>query len=188
MKGTARSGAFTGTGATVNVELGWIPNSVELFNSTDGTIATIAYLIPLVVAFTSGGTATISSGSTIRGATSGATATVADVQIASGTFAAGTAAGNLTLVEGTLTGTFGSENIVVTNLASGTIGTDDATVTAPTVTCYSNNSAAVATASGTSAISRYEGATASTGKGFTVGSVAATAGKLFRWRALRDDA
>ena len=40
MKGTSRSGAFTGTGATVNVELGWIPNSVELFNSTDGTIAT----------------------------------------------------------------------------------------------------------------------------------------------------
>lgn len=188
MKGTVRSGSFTGTGATVNVELGWIPNSVEIYNATDGTTAQIAYLIPWVMTFTSGGTAVPAAGSTIRGATSGATATISDVQLVSGTYAAGTAAGNFTLVEGTLTGTFGSENIVITNLASGTIGTDDATVVAPVVHNCAITSAAAAVLAGTSAISRYEGVTASTGKGFTVGSAIAASGKIIRWRAFRDDA
>lgn len=188
MKGSFKSGSFTGTGATVNVELGWIPNTVEVYNATDGTPLQTAYLIPWTVPFTSGGTATLVSGSTIRGVTSGATATVDSVQLASGTFAAGTAAGNFTLVEGTLTGTFTSENIVITNPATGAIGTDDATVTAAVVFNCAVTTAAAAVLAGTSAISRYEGSVASAGKGFTVGSALAVAAKLIKWRAWRDDA
>ena len=188
MKGMIKSGSFVGTGATVNVELGWIPNSVDVYNASDGTLFQVAYLIPWNMPFTSGGTATIAAGSTIRGATSLATATVESVQIASGSFAAGTAAGFLNLVEGSLVGTFTSENIVVTNLASGTIGTDDATVTAAVVYNCAITSAAAAVLAGTSAVSRYEGSTASIGKGFTVGSAIAAAGKRINWRAFRDDA
>lgn len=187
MKGIIKSGSFTGTGAAVNVELGWIPTSVEVYNATDGTPFQVAYL-SWVLPFSSGGTAVIAAGSTIRGATSRATALVDAVQIASGSFAAGTAAGHLILQEGSLVGTFGSENIVVTNLSSGTVGTDDATVTVNVVHNCAITSAAAAVAAGTSAVSRYEGATASTGKGFTVGSALAVAAKLIRWRAFRDDA
>lgn len=187
MKGMIKSGSFVGTGATVNVELGWVPNSVELYNASDGTPLQIAYLIPWAVPFSSGGTTAIVAGSTIRGLTSGAVATVDSVQIASGSFAAGTAAGFLNLVEGTLVGTFGAENIVVTNTGSA-LGTDDATVTANVIYNCAVTTAAAAVLAGTSAISRYEGATASTGKGFTVGSALAVAAKRINWRAFRDDA
>lgn len=56
------------------------------------------------VAFVSGGTVEITSGSTITGATSGATATVERVNLATGTWAGGTAAG--TLILWGITGTF----------------------------------------------------------------------------------
>jgi hypothetical protein len=187
-KGNSKSGSFTGTGATVNVELGWIPNSVELYNATDGTNVQIAYLIPWVVPFTSGGTAVPVAGSTIRGATTGATATIDSVQLMSGTYAAGTAAGNFTLVEGTLVNAFGSENIVITNPATGSIGTDDATITPAVVHNVSITTQSTAVTAGATFISRFEGTTAATSRGFTVGSTLAAAGKLFRWRAFRDDA
>jgi hypothetical protein len=61
------------------------------------------------LAFTSGGTAEIAAGNTIEGATSGATATVFDVELTSGSWAGGDAAGNLWL--NGQTGTFVSENL-----------------------------------------------------------------------------
>lgn len=63
------------------------------------------------LAFTSGGTYQVLAGDTITGATSGATATVFDVELTSGSWAAGTAAGNLWL--NNQTGTFASENLDV---------------------------------------------------------------------------
>jgi len=187
-KGNSKSGSFVGTGATVNVELGWVPNSVEIYNATDGTTLQIAYLIPWVVPFTSGGTAVPVAGSIIRGAISGATATIDAVQLSSGTFAAGNAVGNFTLVEGTLVNAFGSENVIITNPATGSIGTDDATVTPAVVHNVAITTQATAVLAGTTAVSRFEGTTAATSKGFTVGSGLAAAGKLIRWRAFRDDA
>jgi hypothetical protein len=187
-KGNSRSGSFVGTGAIVNVELGWIPNSVEIYNATDGTPYQVAFLIPWVVPFTSGGTAVPVAGSTIRGAISGATATIESVQLSSGTFAAGNAVGNFTLVEGTLVNAFGSENIIITNPAVGSVGTDDATVTPAVVHNCAITAQAASVLAGTTAVSRFEGTVASTSKGFTVGLGLAVAGKLIRWRAFRDDA
>jgi hypothetical protein len=145
----------------MNVSLGFIPTCITLFNASDGTLVTTAWL-QWVVPFSSGGTATVVAGSTIRGVTSLATAQVQEVlQSTTGTFAAGTAAGFLVLQEGSLVGTFSSENIVITNLATGVVGTDDATVT---VNVVHNCAIAAAAASGigTSAISRYEGVAGST--------------------------
>lgn len=71
------------------------------------------------LAFTSGGTTEISEGDTITGATSGATATVARIVVQSGDWAAGDAAGYMTLAG--ITGTFSAENLNVgasTNLAT----------------------------------------------------------------------
>jgi hypothetical protein len=85
----------------------------------------------LKIAFDSGGTAEITVGDTITGATSGATAKVCGVTVSSGTWAGGDAAGELALHN--QTGTFVSENLNVSgkqdNIA--TIGGDSS---APTFT------------------------------------------------------
>lgn len=77
------------------------------------------------LAFTSGGTYILKEGDTIVGATSGATAVVARVTIATGTFAAGDAAGNINFL--TQTGTFVAEVLKVGANA------DVATITANSV-------------------------------------------------------
>lgn len=69
--------------------------------------------------FTSGGVTAIAVGNTITGATSAATAKIMSVELSSGTWAAGTAAGEF-IIEGQV-GTFASENLNVgasTNLAT----------------------------------------------------------------------
>ena len=184
-----KTGVLWGRGATINVELGWVPSLVELYNASDGTLVTKAWL-DWVIPFTSGGTVTIAAGATIRGVTSRATATVAEVLLSStGSFGAGTAAGVLVLQRDSLVGTFGAEDIVVTNLASGVITSaagGDATVTANVVHNLAI-AAAAAAATGTSALSRYEGASASAAKGFTVGSALAVADKILRYVAYRED-
>ena len=82
------------------------------------------------IAFTSGGTTEITVGATITGATSTTiTARVCEVNLASGTWAGGDAAG--TLVVDKFTGDFAAENIKLAG------GTDDATVAATdTATAY----------------------------------------------------
>lgn len=185
MKGIIKTGVTVGNAAALNINLGFVPEVVELYNATDGDIITRAFLT-WVVPFSSGGTVEIVAGALIRGATSRATAQVKQVLLYSGSFAGGDAAGFLELVEGSLVGTFSGENIVVTNLASGVIGTDDATVTANVVhNCAITTAAASAT--GTSAISRYEGTSATDSAGFTIGSVIAEEAKVLRYVAIRGD-
>jgi hypothetical protein len=64
-----------------------------------------------VVPFTSGGTYRIKAGDTVEGASSGATGYVESVSVSSGTWAGGTAAGNITIRR--KSGTFESENLDV---------------------------------------------------------------------------
>lgn len=181
--GHVKIGQVVGLGAALNVPLGFVPKMVKLWNATDGDLVTIAFL-QWVIPFSSGGTATISPGDRIKGATSGATAVVEEVLIASGTFAAGTAAGFLTVLEGSLVGTFGSENVYID---SDTLtGIDDATVTVNVVHNVAI-AAAAAGATGTSAISRLEGVAGTSGAGFTIGSVIAEAAKLLRYEAFQGD-
>jgi len=184
MKPAIKTGAVLGTAGAINIELGWVPTYVVVTQS-DGLLRTEAFLA-WYVPFTSGGTAQVVGGSTIRGATSRATANVREVLLASGTWAAGTAAGWFVLEEGSLVGTFGSENIVITNLASGTVGTDDATVTV-NVTQSLAIAAASAPATGNAAISRYEGTAAQYSKGFTIGSTLSATGQLIRFAAFREN-
>lgn len=177
-------GVLVGNGAAINVELGWIPDRVEVYNATDGTLVTTGFLSPWVVPFSGGGTTEITAGATIRGATSGATAVVKEVLLYSGTWAGGDAAGFFTLVEGALSGTFGSENVYITS--DTTSGIDDATVTVNVVHNLAV-AAAAAAATGNSAISRYEGVAGSASKGFTIGSTLAVEAKVLRYSAYRGD-
>lgn len=183
MKGSPVIGMTVGNGAALNIELGFVPDMVQLYNCTDGDLITTAFL-NWVVPFSSGGTTTIAAGDKIKGATSNATAVVRQVMLYSGTFAGGDAAGFLELVEGSLVGTFGSENVYVTS--DSTAGIDDATVTVNVVHNIAV-AAAAAGATGTSAISRYEGTVAGDTKGFTIGSVIAEEAKLLRYVAWRSD-
>ena len=85
-----------------------------------GTAAGIMYLEPLyTLAFTSGGTTQIMPGKNIELATGLAAATVADVVLTGGTWAAGTAAGNLYLFGVTGTWTTGQIDMgASTNVAT----------------------------------------------------------------------
>lgn len=91
--------------------------------------------IKWTIAFTGGGTHVLVAGETITGATSAKTARVCEVNLTSGTWAGGNAAG--TIVVDQLSGDFQAENIKVTG------GTDDATVAATdTATAYDELKAA----------------------------------------------
>lgn len=172
------TGALVGTGAALSVMLGWVPDRVEIVNVTDGDLITIGYPNQWAIPFTSGGTTEIRAGDTIVGATSGATAVVGTVLLASGSWAGGDAAGVFLVERGDLVGTFGSENVDVgaaSNLATVTVN----------VTHSVAISDAVASATSNSAITAYDGAEGSAAKGFTIGSTVSKAAKLLRWSAWR---
>lgn len=177
MKGFRKMGLLLGTGAAINVSLGFIPTRVTLANLTDGDLVTDAFLTQ-AIAFTSGGVATIAVGDKITGATSGATASVRQVLLISGSWAGGDAAG--WFIVDKVVGTFASENVKLAG------GTNDATVTA-VQTINLATSTAVAAATGNSAISRYAGVDGSAAPGFTIGSTISESGKLLHYDAYRED-
>lgn len=183
MKGQPVFGRTVGNGAAINIELGFVPEYVQLYNLTDGDIITNAFLF-WCMPFSSGGTKVIAAGDKIKGATTLATAVVKEVLLYSGSFAGGDAAGFFVLLEGSLVGTFGSENVYVSN--DQTAGIDDATVTVNVVHNVAV-AAAAAGATGNSAISRYEGVAAGASKGFTIGSTLAEEAKLLGYAAWRGD-
>jgi hypothetical protein len=110
------------------------------------------------------------------------------VILSSGTFAGGDAAGILIVQEDSLVGTFGSETVVITNLSSGTVGTDDGTVTINVVHNCAVAAAATAATTAATSITRYEGSSGSASKGFTIGATLAVENKVLRYTAFRNNA
>lgn len=97
--------------------------SLKVWKRRDLTLdltSTDKYIIKLRrLAFTSGGTTAIAAGNTITGATGAATAKVMSIELSSGSWAAGDAAGEMLITE--QSGTFQSENLDVgasSNLAT----------------------------------------------------------------------
>jgi hypothetical protein len=181
MFGLFKSGVTVGNGAAINVELGWVPDVVQVYNATDGDLITQGFLLGdakrWIVPFSSGGTTEIAEGNTITGATSGATGMVEEVLLSSGSWAGGDAAGFF--VVSNVVGTFGSENVKLPG------GSNDATVTA-NVIHNTAIAAAVAGATGNAAIAKYVGVSGSAGEGFTIGSTVAEEAKLLYWAAWRN--
>lgn len=181
-----KCGWEVGTGSAINVQVGFIPDRVEIINVTDGDRIDI-YTRGRAMAFTSGGTNTIAAGSVLTGATSGATLRVRQVLLASGTWAGGDAAGFFIADEEDVSGTFTSENVYISsgvNLAN-PVGTNDATVTVDTdYEVVITTAVASGTPSGT--ITAYAGSQSSGyAKGFTIGATTSESGKLLRWFAQR---
>lgn len=178
---SVRTGLLLGTGAAVNISLGWVPKRIDLVNLTDGDILTIGYTDKMI-AFTSGGVAAQpAAGAYITGITSGARAKIRDVLLVSGTFAGGDAAGWFIADAEDVTGTFQSENVTFTGSAS---AADDATVVAQVEHGIKIDTAAASVVT-TSGLLAYVGS-ATTSKGFTIGSVVNESGKLLRWTAFRN--
>lgn len=174
MSNDIKTGRVKGTGSAINVSIGFVPSMVEIFNLTDGDkihVSFPAYILP----FTSGGTATIAAGNSIT-AVGGATATVVEVVLISGTWAGGDAAGHLVVED--ITGTFGSENVYLDG------GSNDAGVIA--LVDYGVDIDTEVTATVTNASCKpYLGAASSAGKGFTIGSTISESAKFLFWRATR---
>jgi hypothetical protein len=173
-----RTGFAYGTGSALNVQLGWIPDRVEIINATDGDVLNIGFPAIVTMAFTSGGTNEIKAGHTIVGATSGARGRVRQVLADTGTWAGGDAAGTLILDADTVTGTFASESVYyvgssslndATGAAIGTPGVDSDTELASDT-----------------GVSAYLGTDAGNSKGFTLASGISEDAKLLIWSAWRN--
>lgn len=175
-----------GTGAAVNVELGFVPDFCMLWNLTDGDIVTAGHPSRDIFAFTSGGTNIPAVGNKVKGATSGATAIIADIIVDTGTWAAGTAAGWIVLDQSSRVGTFtGGENLY--NLTQQAVaGLDDLTMTAADLVIGEKIDTAAATVTTTSLITAYLG-DATHAPGVTLGSVISEANKLLHLVAMRSD-
>jgi hypothetical protein len=178
-----RHGFVLGAAAAVNVSLGWIPKRVDVFNLTDGTVAAIGYP-GILIPFAAGVVAPV-VGTKIKGLTSGAIAKVRDVQLVSGTFAGGNAAGFFVADIDEVVGTFGAENFNQSNDPAGAAATSG-TVTAQTEdSLYQSAAAGFVKGAGNTLITSFAG-TVLLPKGFTIGSTIAAAAKRLRWTAFRD--
>lgn len=173
-----RTGLIRGTGAAVNVQLGWIPDYVKIVNLTDGDKVHEGFPGYSIVVFTSGGTTEIEKGMLIKGATSGATARVSDVIVDTGSWAAGDAAGWIVIDPASKVGTLTTENIFVPG------GTNDATIVVD-VTFTIDIDTEVAGATGNAAITPYVGAASTAALGFTIGSTISEDAKLLGYVAMR---
>lgn len=174
------TGHLLGTGAAINVELGFVPDFAIVINQTDADKVTMAALGTQFIPFTSGGTNEVVAGDTIVGATSGATAIVGQVLLQSGSWAGGDAAGVFIAHVDDITGTFGSENVYV----DGDGGTNDATVTVQTDENVDIDTE-VAAATGNAALSSYVGSIGTYAKGFTIGSTVSESGDVLTYVAWR---
>ena len=176
----SRIGFIHGTGAALNVEIGFIPEFVLIANLTDGDKITLAWPTK-VVAFTSGGTTEIKKGDTITGLTNtGVYAKIREVILDSGSWAGGDAAGWFLFDAADMTGTFGSENAEVNDS-----GSNDVTVAAQTENGVDIDTE-VASATGNAAITSFTGSDTNNYRaGFTVGSTVSANGDLLAYLALR---
>ena len=181
-------GFIHGTSAKLNVEIGFVPDYVKIWNATDGENIFEGWL-PKVVVFTSL-SATVKPGYWIKGITSGAKARIRDIIIDSGTVAGGDAAGWFICDAEDITGTIASENAQVYASEPGTAvaATNhcgvvvDVTFGQETIT-----SAGPVSASATGDIVAYTGTEATLRKGFTIGTKISEDGDLLGYIAIGND-
>lgn len=192
-------GVHMATGGPDNVQLGFVPDMVQL-TLLNGTVPEQFIWVRLkMCAFTSGGTYEIKPGDTIQGATSKLVrAEVQKVFLTSGTWAGGDAAGFLAWYDYNQSGTFGSENVDLLaggSTAVGGGGVQTANVAAVTAQTELGNYSILGHATATSGsfnqvtpangIQPYVGTVGGNQEGFTITADLATAGEIWYWVAFR---
>lgn len=179
-----KTGITVGNGAAINVELGWIPDFVMVYNATDGDLLTAGFLNQYVIPFSGGGVNELVAGETITGVTNtGVSAIIQEVLLYSGSWAGGDAAGFFVVEYADQDGTFGSEN--VTGETAG--ATDDATVTVNVTHGFASAAAISGEDTGNAALLPYGGVAETNSKGFIIGLTVAEEAKCLRWVAWRND-
>lgn len=175
------TGFLRGTGAAINVSLGWIPDYVKIINLTDGDKVHENFLAK-VIAFTSGGTTELKAGDKLHGNTSDATAIVQQVIVDTGSWAAGDAAGWLVLRPGTMSGTFQAESAY--REGADADGTDVLTVAAADQDGIDVDTEVAGTTTAATNVAEYTGSTTAA-RGFTVGATISEDAKLLGYVAVR---
>jgi hypothetical protein len=178
---------LVGTGAAINVPLGFNPDWARLVNLTDGTILN-EYFRGRIMPFTTG-VVGLAPNISIKGATSGARGRILDVLITTGTLAAGNAAGWFIIDDADAAGipyadkvgTFSTENVTLPNSTTA-LAAITVDVTMPQIKIDT----AVAPIAAVSGISYYAG-DKNNAKGVTLASGIMTAGKLFCLQAFMFD-
>jgi len=192
MTSQVKTGFVLGTGTAINVELGWVPDYVQLTNVTDGDKIHVWHR-QRMMAFTSGGTTEVVPGDVLQGATNtNVRAEVEQVFVTSGTWAGGDAAGFFLFREEQENGTFGAENVDLLDrsgasvkLGAGVEVANVATVTAQSELANFDIDTEVASVTPANGIQPYVGAEASNAKGFTITASASENTKLFAYVAVR---
>jgi len=173
-----KHGWVAGTAAAVNIQLGYIPDLVIIYNGTDGDVINIGNPRQKVIAYTSESTE-IKAGMEMVGATSGAKALVLQVIRDTGTVAAGDAAGWLIIDAETETGTFTAEEGYYT----GSAGLADLTIAASAVMGVDVDTEVAADLG----ITAYLGTEAANSMGFTIAAAISEDAKLLSYVAYRNN-
>ena len=182
-----RAGYIHGTGNALNIELGWIPDYVEVLTMS-GTIRLYKAWLGKVIVFTSGGTTELKAGEWIKTITNGAKAQIREVILDSGTWAGGDAAGWLICNAEDITGTIGSENAQRYASEPGTAvaATDDISVVLD-VEYGVDIDTEIAVVTGDAGMLSYTGDESNGyAKGFTIGSTISVNGVLLGYCATKN--
>ncbi len=184
-------GHIHGTSAALNVEIGFVPEWVRIYNATDGENIFEGWL-KKVSEFTSG-SSEIKAGYWVKGITSQAKMKIAAVILDSGSWAGGDAAGWLLVDQEDITGTptAGGENFQVYTTEPGTANaatnhvTSTASETNITYGMETITNAGPITATSDGLIEPYIGTDGTLRKGFTIGTQISEDGDLLTFVAMR---
>ena len=177
-----RAGFIHGTGADLEISIGWIPDYVRVVNLTDGDKIHENWL-GKVIAFTSGGTTEIKRGDTITGLTNtGVYGKIKQVILDSGSWAGGDAAGWFIFDADEIVGSFGSENAEVNDS-----GTNDVTVALQDEDGIDIDTEVAGTTTDDTTISSYKGdGDLGYPPGFKIGATISENGKLLGYLAVKN--
>ena len=184
-----RCGYIHGTGAAINVEIGFVPDYVRISNLTDGDLVTEGFLKRIIV-FTGGGTTQIKNGEWLKGVTSGAKARIQEVILDDvGSWSAGTAAGFFICDPEEVTGTIVSENMqrYATEPGSAAATTDSVTVVVDVEFGLAIAAAVAGESTLAAQVIAYIGTEAVRRKGFTLGSTLSETRRLMFYLAIAND-
>lgn len=173
-----------GTGAAQNVEVGFVPDWVRVFNVTDGDALYEGFLAP-VRTFTGGGTREVRRGDQLVQVTGGrvsASGVVRKVLLTSGSWAGGDAAGYLIFETGSLVGTLANAAAAVAPQKGAASSADDLTLAANDAEGI-KVAAAVASAAANQNIKPYVGTSGAGSEGFTIESEISEDNKLLYFQA-----
>ncbi len=181
-----RAGYIHGTGAALNIELGWIPDYVEV-TVLSGTIRHYKAWLGKVIVFDSG-SSEIKAGYWIKCITSGAKAKIREVILDSGSWAGGDADGWLVCNAEEITGTIETENaqVYVSEPGSATAATNHLGVVVD-VEFGVDVDTEIALVTGNAGMLSYTGDESNGyAKGFTIGSTISANGVLLGYYAMRN--